>query len=272
MEYTDEWSPFCTCPAPFSVWNKPMSSIESDKDINLDNGIPHNSHNDTNADCELEDGEYRPENNNMEVSSPEVEKETTPEPLSELEKDIITSATLETTNVPINDGDCHECTSLPDLELDDTIEVGKKIFSGLWYCKQTILGQAKVSQKCNKNWWNEQYKKENQEINAIKSRISVIETTAESRALSDNELQERNVGVEKVTEYERRSTLDLKQKARIRWTIDGDENSKFFHGYINNKARKNHINGLNINDRWTTNVAEIKHEAYNFFSEKFKEK
>lgn len=52
---------------------------------------------------------------------------------------------------------------------------------------------------------------------------------------------EKNLGQEDICR------LDLKQKWYIRWDIDGDESFKFFHGVVNNKRRKNRINGLNVN-------------------------
>ena len=44
--------------------------------------------------------------------------------------------------------------------------------------------------------------------------------------------------------------LDLKQKARIKWDIDGDENINFFHGVINCNKRRNMLNGLGIDRNW----------------------
>nr|KAJ0192459.1 hypothetical protein LSAT_V11C800437420 [Lactuca sativa] len=45
----------------------------------------------------------------------------------------------------------------------------------------------------------------------------------------------------------------------------GDENTRLFHGYVNNKQRKNRIHGLNIN------VEDIKKEVFWFYKEKFHE-
>nr|KAJ0194327.1 hypothetical protein LSAT_V11C800406660 [Lactuca sativa] len=71
--------------------------------------------------------------------------------------------------------------------------------------------------------------------------------------------------------WERLKTLDLKQKARVKWIINGDENSKFFHCYINNRNRRNLLHGLMINGRWSTDVNEIKAEVFRFYFNKFSE-
>ena len=39
-------------------------------------------------------------------------------------------------------------------------------------------------------------------------------------------------------------SMDLIQKARIKWDVEGDENSKFFHGIINYKRKSQMINGI----------------------------
>lgn len=77
-------------------------------------------------------------------------------------------------------------------------------------------------------------------------------------------------GMHKIMEIHKITTLDLKKKSHI-WIVDGDENSKFFHGHINRKNRKNRVNGLLINGRWTSNFDERNLEAHRFFGDKFTE-
>ncbi|KAK9071914.1 hypothetical protein SSX86_008345 [Deinandra increscens subsp. villosa] len=74
----------------------------------------------------------------------------------------------------------------------------------------------------------------------------------------------------KLKEIEDESKEDLKQKSRIKWTIDGDANTSFFHGTVNAKVSASRINGLSINNKWVSDPGLVKKEVYNFFKRKFK--
>ncbi|GJW24152.1 RNA-directed DNA polymerase, eukaryota, reverse transcriptase zinc-binding domain protein [Tanacetum coccineum] len=51
--------------------------------------------------------------------------------------------------------------------------------------------------------------------------------------------------------------LDLLQKSRTKWDIEGDENSKFFHCLVNQKRRNNSIHGIMDEGAWITNPHQI---------------
>ncbi|GJS27064.1 RNA-directed DNA polymerase, eukaryota [Tanacetum coccineum] len=63
--------------------------------------------------------------------------------------------------------------------------------------------------------------------------------------------------------------MDSIQKARIKWDVEGDENSKFFHNLINKKRRHNSINGIMHEGNWVTDPQQIKEVILNFFKFKF---
>lgn len=110
------------------------------------------------------------------------------------------------------------------------------------------------------------------EYNDTMTLVNDLEKLAETRPLSSAEMDVWNTGIKKIMEWERLKALDLKQKARVKWTISGDENSKFFHGYINSKNRRNLLHGLMINGRWSSSdVNEIKAKVFRFYSNKFSE-
>ncbi|GJT70288.1 glycerophosphodiester phosphodiesterase GDPDL3 [Tanacetum coccineum] len=59
------------------------------------------------------------------------------------------------------------------------------------------------------------------------------------------------------------------QKAKIKWAIEGDENSKYFHGIINNKFAQFRINGIYIDGVWVTNPPQVTDNIFNFHKVKF---
>ncbi|GJZ34395.1 hypothetical protein Tco_0580212 [Tanacetum coccineum] len=72
-----------------------------------------------------------------------------------------------------------------------------------------------------------------------------------------------------VEKFDNLEALDLIQKAHIKWDIDGDENSKFFHGMINQKRRTQAIKGIMYDGEWITDPSRLKEIFLNFFKVKF---
>lgn len=73
-----------------------------------------------------------------------------------------------------------------------------------------------------------------------------IDLLAKSIQVIAQEIDERDKVSSRISKLERMASLDLRQKARIKWVVDGDENSRFFHGYVNNRVRRNQIHGFMV--------------------------
>ncbi|GJW41622.1 RNA-directed DNA polymerase, eukaryota [Tanacetum coccineum] len=65
--------------------------------------------------------------------------------------------------------------------------------------------------------------------------------------------------------------LDMSQKAKIRWSIEGDENSKYFHGILNSKRSHLFIRGILHNGDWIEDPIRVKAEFFNHFAKQFSE-
>nr|GFB54775.1 RNA-directed DNA polymerase, eukaryota, reverse transcriptase zinc-binding domain protein [Tanacetum cinerariifolium] len=67
-------------------------------------------------------------------------------------------------------------------------------------------------------------------------------------------------------EIDKLESMDLMQKARLKWVVEGDENSKIFHSIINSKRKSNRIlnEGVSIADPNDINTVFL-----NFYKEKF---
>ncbi|GJR32994.1 putative RNA-directed DNA polymerase, eukaryota, reverse transcriptase zinc-binding domain protein [Tanacetum coccineum] len=77
--------------------------------------------------------------------------------------------------------------------------------------------------------------------------------------------------VKALADLEHRKLKDLNKKSKLKWDLEGDENSNFFHGIINNRRNRSRINGLAIDGSWMTDPTTIKSHIFQFFESKFKE-
>ncbi|GKE08162.1 hypothetical protein Tco_1411713, partial [Tanacetum coccineum] len=59
-------------------------------------------------------------------------------------------------------------------------------------------------------------------------------------------------------------------KSKVKWAIEGDENSKFFHGIINKKRSQLAIRGVFVNGLWCTDPGKVKEAFFNHFEARFK--
>ncbi|GJX11787.1 RNA-directed DNA polymerase, eukaryota [Tanacetum coccineum] len=60
-----------------------------------------------------------------------------------------------------------------------------------------------------------------------------------------------------------------KQKSKIKWAIEGDENSKYYHGILNKKRNQLSIRGVLVEGDWVENPNMVKNEFLNHFKNRF---
>lgn len=116
-----------------------------------------------------------------------------------------------------------------------------------------------------------EHSKEAIEISKLKGRLIELDKKVERKEVQSPEIKEWARLSSRLSELEKMVSIDLREKSRLKWLTDGDENTKFFHGFVNNRNRKNTINELMLNGQWTSQPDVIKDEVFKFFSAKFKE-
>lgn len=106
---------------------------------------------------------------------------------------------------------------------------------------------------------------------ATKKKLLQLETEAEIRTLEPHEWACWKELKLKLSVAQKNIIKDLKQKARVKWALEGDENNKFFHAIIRGRKKKNDVKGLLINGIWIEEPGPIKEEIFQFFRNHYKE-
>ncbi|GKD77254.1 putative RNA-directed DNA polymerase, eukaryota, reverse transcriptase zinc-binding domain protein [Tanacetum coccineum] len=154
-------------------------------------------------------------------------------------------------------------------------------FDNLIKCKNEeyhLIHQGHVSLKQNlkffkteiKEWCKQSNLTNASRLHVILSTLNDLDKKIDSSTATDEDLQSRFQLMKERDNLDRLLSLDLAQKAKLQWDVEGDENSKFFHRILKQKRRHQSIHGILIEGEWITNPLTIKEEFYKFYKSKFK--
>ncbi|XP_021996006.1 uncharacterized protein LOC110893196 [Helianthus annuus] len=129
---------------------------------------------------------------------------------------------------------------------------------------QFIRDQLKV-------WKKDIARKEREEVETAMEENEVLETLLDSRDFSEEEEWVFSENKRIIREAEEAKVMDLRQRSRVKWAKEGDENSKFLHAMINSRKASNTIHGLEVNGVWISKPSLVKKEVFRFFRDKFVE-
>ncbi|GKC83167.1 RNA-directed DNA polymerase, eukaryota, partial [Tanacetum coccineum] len=75
--------------------------------------------------------------------------------------------------------------------------------------------------------------------------------------------------VKSLQDINKLQAMEMAQKAKIKWSIEGDENSSFFHGMLNKRRSQLSIRGIMVDGVWIEDPYTVKREFYQHFSKRF---
>ncbi|GKB97733.1 putative RNA-directed DNA polymerase, eukaryota, reverse transcriptase zinc-binding domain protein [Tanacetum coccineum] len=113
--------------------------------------------------------------------------------------------------------------------------------------------------KLSRKGLREKYKEELRSIDAGIDSGNGSESVIAKRMEVTNELQR----------IDKMHATDMAQKAKINWSIEGDENSRFFHGMLNKKRNHMNIRGVMVEGMWKEKPYDVKREIFHHFSTRF---
>ncbi|GJR97624.1 RNA-directed DNA polymerase, eukaryota [Tanacetum coccineum] len=118
-------------------------------------------------------------------------------------------------------------------------------------------------------WVKDKRRQRSGEKNSIKNKLSDIDKDLDRGAVSDTHLFRRLELQRKLRDINQMEAKDSFHKSKVKWAIEGDENSKFFHGIINKKRSQLAIRGVFVNGLWCTDPGKVKEAFFNHFEARF---
>ncbi|GJZ05256.1 RNA-directed DNA polymerase, eukaryota [Tanacetum coccineum] len=107
--------------------------------------------------------------------------------------------------------------------------------------------------------------------NSLIKQLEEIDKAMDSGIINDELLLNRLEISHRLFEAKQLDLNDVAQKAKVKWAIGGDENSKFFHGIINKRRAQLAIRGIFDNGVWQTDPVSVKMSFLNHFAAQFKQ-
>nr|GEZ16735.1 RNA-directed DNA polymerase, eukaryota [Tanacetum cinerariifolium] len=99
--------------------------------------------------------------------------------------------------------------------------------------------------------WIKTHKKNQMERrNDISLKLRSIDQQLDQGVLSDDLLLSRMNLMKQIHDFKMADSYDALQKAKIKWAIEGDENSKFFHSLVNWNHANLAIKGIMVDGNW----------------------
>ncbi|KAJ9538060.1 hypothetical protein OSB04_030793 [Centaurea solstitialis] len=163
---------------------------------------------------------------------------------------------------------------LKEDSLDGVVRDAWKIDVSSGCLDKVLRDKLKNVKLALKEWSKVNFGAIDDQISKFKNECERLESLASSSGWCG---EDRVVWLEsrkKWLELEEKKREMDRQKAKVKWALEGDENTKFFHASIKGRARKNLIRGLRLNGIWVEDPNKFDKEEGRrpkFFSNKTKE-
>ncbi|GKF53766.1 hypothetical protein Tco_0160676, partial [Tanacetum coccineum] len=101
------------------------------------------------------------------------------------------------------------------------------------------------------------------------AKLSLIDNKVDQGIATSHDLNDRVSSLKNLNDIDKKEASDVAQKAKVKWSIEGDENTSFFHGVLKKKRRQISIKGVFKSGDWIEEPGEVKAKFYDHFSNRF---
>ncbi|GKA61093.1 RNA-directed DNA polymerase, eukaryota, reverse transcriptase zinc-binding domain protein [Tanacetum coccineum] len=103
----------------------------------------------------------------------------------------------------------------------------------------------------------------------IKKELEAADILIDNGNVTEEVLKDRSDLIQQLQNCDKIDSMEMAQKAKIKWAVEGDENSGFFHGIINKRRNILNIRGVMAEGTWIDRPEDVKKEFLNHFRSRF---
>ncbi|GJU69267.1 RNA-directed DNA polymerase, eukaryota [Tanacetum coccineum] len=107
------------------------------------------------------------------------------------------------------------------------------------------------------------------ELIRLKGELQAVDGDIDNGNGSDEVVSKRTEIINSMLRLNKIKASEAAQKAKIKWSVEGDENSSFFHGMLNKNRSQLSIRGVMADGVWIENPDLVKDEFVQHFSSRF---
>ncbi|GJT35339.1 putative RNA-directed DNA polymerase, eukaryota, reverse transcriptase zinc-binding domain protein [Tanacetum coccineum] len=158
-----------------------------------------------------------------------------------------------------------DCEGFYDLVVDTWKSYDSGDNNGMISFKKKLqnLKQVIRTWSSSKKLLDNQMKKEHQNC------LSLCDAKVDQGTTTSDDLNLRISSMKILSNIDRKETSDHAQKVKVKWALEGDENTSFFYGSLKKKRRESAIKGILKNGIWIDDPGEVKSEFYTHFCNRF---
>ncbi|GJS95051.1 hypothetical protein Tco_0802019 [Tanacetum coccineum] len=120
-----------------------------------------------------------------------------------------------------------------------------------------------------REWINDFRNKTKRAIGQYKEELQALDDAIDKGKGSDDIVNKRMEVLNSMQHFDKIQAMDIAQKAKIKWAIEGDENSRYYHGVLNKKRSQLSIRGIMVDGVWTEKPNSVKLKFLQHFRRRF---
>ncbi|GJS71415.1 RNA-directed DNA polymerase, eukaryota, reverse transcriptase zinc-binding domain protein [Tanacetum coccineum] len=174
------------------------------------------------------------------------------------------------------------CPNISAITLDRFLSDHRPILLNSWKdapgddsnAMRNLCGKLKFLKVKIRAWYADYRNNSKGSVTNFKEELRILDELIDKGNGSDEIVNNRLEILGKLQQVNKAQASEVAQKAKIKWYVEGDENTKFFHGMLNKKRMQ--LNFRGINDRWKRTLINptgfVKQEFFQHFRNRMRSK